>query len=454
MSMENNKLRVNDQNNSTTLSRIVVVMRHGERRDGAVDAPPEVDPPLTEYGVSQVEKVAERLRIMMGTKRVKKILLLVSPFLRTIQTAQELQRCGIGSSTPLIIDNTLCEVYGPTRIKSGTPPLLPERVVKSGCGELPNWGESIEMASHRFVDSLNRNILRYPDKHLLFVTHGDAIGAILNSFYPMRTVYEAEYLSFIALRMGNINVNGAGNDCYELIGSNGVQWLLDGPESSKKESSVIEVNGISGSGHSKTSNTGDPHGVAIATCGYAHTDFSRYMVGEDALTPETDHVVNDDKLNLVDIILVVLTVVSQCFTFFTWSNRVDAAVYVTTVVIVELFLFIPKVCPSRFPFLTTISTSMNGYSKACESQSALLGYTRGNLSVMDILLKWCAIAVKALLIFVFSVAFAFIVNIFLKQSFNMLHSYKMFFTTITNALVYFFFWTFNILRGSHEVSRL
>lgn len=178
--------------------QLVIVMRHGERRDHLPDAPNEADPPLTEEGKRNVALAADRIREAIGPSLARRLVLLTSPFLRTVETAEELQRNGIGSDrASSAIDNTLCEVFGPLRIKSNGPPDVTR---KEAYGSLPPWGESIQFASARFVDSFLRNAQEHPFEHLILVSHGDAISAVLSHFYPKRMVYETEFLSFVVMR--------------------------------------------------------------------------------------------------------------------------------------------------------------------------------------------------------------------------------------------------------------
>lgn len=135
----------------------VIVMRHGERRDNAPDAPAEADPPLTEAGKNDIAVAARRLKTYLGDEAAAGLVMVVSPFLRTLQTADLLQQCGIGSSHNITIDNTLCEVFGPSRIKATSAPKLPSHVMADAYGGLPNWGESIEMATERYVSNFLRN---------------------------------------------------------------------------------------------------------------------------------------------------------------------------------------------------------------------------------------------------------------------------------------------------------
>ncbi|KAG5492196.1 hypothetical protein GH5_01106 [Leishmania sp. Ghana 2012 LV757] len=138
-------------------SQRVVVLRHGERRDSAPDAPVESDPPLTEAGVAAIKTAAARLKRLLGEDEARRAALVVSPFLRTLQTAESLQHHGVGAAHAVVIDNTLCEVFGPSRIKTSRAPQLHTRSRSRAVGGLPVWGESIEAATERYVANFLRN---------------------------------------------------------------------------------------------------------------------------------------------------------------------------------------------------------------------------------------------------------------------------------------------------------
>ncbi|CBZ38223.1 hypothetical protein, conserved [Leishmania donovani] len=138
-------------------SQRVVVLRHGERRDSYPDAPAESNPPLSEAGVVAIKALAARLQHHLGKDAARSAALVVSPFLRTLQTAEALQHHGIGAAHSMVIDNTLAEVFGPIRIKASRAPKLPIPSKSCVVGRLPAWGESIEMATERYVASFLRN---------------------------------------------------------------------------------------------------------------------------------------------------------------------------------------------------------------------------------------------------------------------------------------------------------
>ncbi|XQJ31252.1 Histidine phosphatase superfamily (branch 1), putative [Leishmania guyanensis] len=268
-------------------SQRVVVMRHGERRDSASGTPAESNPPLTAAGVAAIQSVAARLKGHLGADAAYRAVLIVSPFLRTLQTAEALQHHGVGAARAMVIDNTLSEVFGPCRIKTQRAPQLQVPPLSHVVGALPSWGESIEKATKRFVANFLRNgdvyggyltatsfptdaslsgkdglpssqspVLesvprlnkgRLPPRNLppgalvsrntrnlsnmvddqpcdvILITHGDAISAVVSHFYPSRVVYEAEFLSYVIMRR-----HGVGNRVYHLEKSVGVNWLVEG----------------------------------------------------------------------------------------------------------------------------------------------------------------------------------------------------------------------------------
>lgn len=225
----------------------VIIMRHGERRDGQPTSQPENDPPLTEAGKKEVEVAAKAIKELFPLAETT-VQLISSPFLRARQTAEELQRNGVGVSTEVRIDNTLSEVYGPIRIKTGTAHEFEDpTIVEKGCGQLPLWGETLELASVRYCKSFinamnaieNKNRL-HKDRNKkivpMLITHGDALSAIMRYIYPNRVVYCADYLSFMVVR------SSSGLSNFSLTHSSGIFWLEDGEDNtrSSSQSSLLE----------------------------------------------------------------------------------------------------------------------------------------------------------------------------------------------------------------------
>lgn len=69
-------------------------IRHGQRADK--DGGHYDDIPLTEFGVNQAKESGKIMNELLQRSKISKVTLIVSPFLRTMQTAQEVAReCGI-----------------------------------------------------------------------------------------------------------------------------------------------------------------------------------------------------------------------------------------------------------------------------------------------------------------------------------------------------------------------
>ncbi|PWV02446.1 hypothetical protein C4B63_2g769 [Trypanosoma cruzi] len=423
--------------------QIIVVMRHGERRDGAVGSPPEVDPPLTENGILQIAEVAKKLQALLGVKRARKLLLIVSPFLRTLQTAQELQRCAIGELHHQIIDNTLCEVYGPVRIKSSTAPLLPDVIVKNGLGELPLWGETIELASKRYVNCFFRNCHRYSDKNLLLVTHGDAISAIMAALYPLRTVYETEYLSFIVFQRDSKSVSRGDLESCQLITSSGVQWLVDGPETSLAETNTLEADGFSGSGLLVRNSKPPPN---AGMCGYGCVDSNVGAIDGEWMTLNDSHGTNRHELASVSLIFRCMVIVSQWATIYLWSNKGNAAIYVIMVIAFELVSVLLHFKNLNRLRLGASLSRVELFHRLTRNQFSCVfcglspPFQRCTFSLCISLLKGLGISVLCM-------AAAFIASLFQNSGFiSMRHSYAEIFESVAKVSVFALFFLIDACR--------
>lgn len=224
----------------------VVIMRHGERRDGHPASQPENDPPLTESGKKDIVLAAEKIQKLFPFTE-KNVQLISSPFLRARETAQELQKNGVGVWNQIKIDNTLSEVFGPIRIKTGTVHEFADAtIVQRGSGKMPEWGETLEMASNRYWESLinvfnevaEENKSRKGRRNYILpvvITHGDALSSIMRCIYPNRVVYSAEYLSFMVIR----RFFRGSHFSFRVIHTSELYWIHEGVESQEHASDDI-----------------------------------------------------------------------------------------------------------------------------------------------------------------------------------------------------------------------
>ncbi|RHW70391.1 Histidine phosphatase superfamily (branch 1) [Trypanosoma brucei equiperdum] len=433
---------------TSAFTQTIVVMRHGERRDGSVDAEPEADPPLTEQGLANVSNAATELRNILGSRTTQNLQILTSPFLRTMQTAERLQKCGIGVRRQRIVDNNLCEVYGPLRIKSKEPPRLPDDVVVSGRGSLPLWGESLESATKRFADALQMNSRTYSEANLLFVTHGDALGAIVSALYPMRMVYEAEYLSFIVLRKNKIE-NSLASGCreFELVASKGVQWMITGPEDCDPQES-----GHAASEDSALGKKSDPFGQPR---GDSPLHISRRPFGaEDGASPINSHNLSNEEGRgcLLDFWLLfvfrVLAVASQApLFFFLETNLKDAGTYITVVLLLELIFFYASTTDERYFGFYQALVAVENFPAVCRrSYRSLSGGHGASTPRPNVLLVLCAASLKCFAIFAIASGAAAFLSLFPGIHFTMFDSYKMIFNSFWSALLVLFLLLFNFVR--------
>ncbi|OVA04670.1 Histidine phosphatase superfamily [Macleaya cordata] len=214
----------------------VVVMRHGDRIDNAEPlwvstAARPFDPPLAEPGKVRAFCTGRKLRNNLGFPIHR---VFVSPFLRCIQTASEVisALCAINddplemtsdnisidpSKVKASIEYGLCELLnreaiGPkmapkngnwgfnvseleSMLPAGTVDKSVDRVYK----ELPRWEESIMEGRARYLRVIRALADKFPSENLLFVTHGEGIGAAVTAFMKDTTVYGVEYCAYAHL---------------------------------------------------------------------------------------------------------------------------------------------------------------------------------------------------------------------------------------------------------------
>ncbi|URD89221.1 hypothetical protein MUK42_26317 [Musa troglodytarum] len=218
----------------------VLVMRHGDRIDHleplwVEHASRPWDPPLAQGGLIRAWTTGKRLRgVGFPIHRV-----LVSPFLRCLETAAEVMRAlccvvdddtrlrAMGTSQDAVLDPSrvkvsiefgLCEMLNSRAICRSVAPkdnkwfphmseleaLLPagtlDHSAESIYKELPQWEESLLEARKRYISVIQALSDKYPSENLLLVSHGEAIGASVASFLEDATVFEVEYCACCQLQ--------------------------------------------------------------------------------------------------------------------------------------------------------------------------------------------------------------------------------------------------------------
>ncbi|XP_018460391.1 uncharacterized protein LOC108831336 [Raphanus sativus] len=250
--MESAKAKINGHQN-------VIVMRHGDRADKReplwvviVTAVRPWDPPLVQDGKVQAFQTGQRIRSQVGFPIHRVI---VSPFLRCIQTAAEvvaalsavdLDHNAVSSKDVPSIENSTLKVaieFGlcdTGAIKKEVAPkdgkfdfkisdlqaMFPEGTVDinvdMACKELPQWEESVEDFKERYVSTLKVLADKYPSENLLLVTHWTGVGTILCKYFKDATKYLVNYCGSVELRRQVSKSNES--EEFEVITSHGVAF--------------------------------------------------------------------------------------------------------------------------------------------------------------------------------------------------------------------------------------
>ncbi|KAL2612679.1 hypothetical protein R1flu_024371 [Riccia fluitans] len=248
------------------------VMRHGERMDDADEvwaetAPRPWDPPLTEKGKYQAFVVGKRLkREGWNITRV-----LVSPFLRCVQTAAEVitALCLVDSSSDpsssreAVIDPSrvkvsfefgLSELMNARAIRrppeaatagasSGAIPwhlelselaaMFPagtfEPSVKSVWPQIPAWRESTADAHQRYASTLLSVANKFVRENVLCITHGQGVGVSVAEFQFL--VYAVDYCAHSHVQRPIYSFSSDGSFSageWELLTESGPSGVLYG----------------------------------------------------------------------------------------------------------------------------------------------------------------------------------------------------------------------------------
>ena len=218
------------------MPRFAVVIRHGERHDDVNNLPGVGDTALSDNAERMFPSVAQKLEEALGKVVMEHLVMYCSPFLRCRQTAELLRKYGVGKySPPTVIDNELCEVYGPVRIKCSEPP---KPWSKGSLGTPPKWGETIHDARDRFVEAFARHV-EESDESFCFAAHGDTVDAVYTGMFPTRQIYNIDYLGFICLELPK--PSSAGPEAPRVISMHGCDYFDDGGGDDDKPKAIVGV---------------------------------------------------------------------------------------------------------------------------------------------------------------------------------------------------------------------
>ena len=227
--------------------RLLLLTRHGERQDFVTPWTPkadwhEHDPPLSARGFQQAKELGAHIR--QSGIRVDRIL--VSPFLRTMQTALEIVRAldeqddAKTAVPPICLEFGVSEwhtFWSPHKLPRHTPRGLLQQMLKeealverhlsryfdiSFSSTYPDFmsklaeskgGESLAQMKERAKDAMARILERFPNEQLLLVGHAAskialARAAIGDDSYPLRAGVCS--LTMLALRPASASIASAG----------------------------------------------------------------------------------------------------------------------------------------------------------------------------------------------------------------------------------------------------
>ncbi|XP_009105525.2 uncharacterized protein LOC103831373 [Brassica rapa] len=248
--------------NTTDDYQNILMLRHGDRIDRINPLWPDTasrpwDPPLVQDGLVRAFQTGQRIRsqIQFPIHRV-----FVSPFIRCVQTASEviaalsavdLNPHAMSSKDVISIDKSklkvsiefgLSEMLNSMAIRPKVAPkdgkfdfkisdleaMFPEGMVDRDVDpvykEMPQWEETVEECTERFLGLVKTLADKYPSENLLLVTHGEGVRTTFATYKDV-AVYEVEYCACAELRRQVLSQEGsttAGD--FEVIGQAGIKY--------------------------------------------------------------------------------------------------------------------------------------------------------------------------------------------------------------------------------------
>ncbi|CAN8280223.1 unnamed protein product [Cochlearia groenlandica] len=240
----------------------ILMMRHGDRIDQIEPiwldtASRPWDPPLSHDGTVRAFRTGQKIRsqIRFPIHRV-----FVSPFVRCVQTASQVIAAlsavdfdpndvvsKIDNYNPKVcIEFGLSEMMNTIAIKPEIAPkdllfdfsiseleaLFPQGMVDHNVDsvykEMPQWGETVERCTDRFLNVVKTLADKYPLENLLLVTHGEGVRTTFATYKGV-DVYEIEYCACAELRRHVYSEDGfiKGGD-FEVVtslGQGGIKYI-------------------------------------------------------------------------------------------------------------------------------------------------------------------------------------------------------------------------------------
>ena len=160
------------------MTQTVWIARHGNRLDFVNPewfntAPKPYDPPLSEDGIIQARELATRL------KREKIAHIFASPFLRTVQTANEVAKV---LDLPIKLEAGICEWLNPDWMTE-TPETHPQKWLKQQYTLIdnsyqsrmqPRYPETEQKLYQRTADTVNKLVAEFSED-ILLIGHGASV---------------------------------------------------------------------------------------------------------------------------------------------------------------------------------------------------------------------------------------------------------------------------------------
>ncbi|ESQ44034.1 hypothetical protein EUTSA_v10006148mg [Eutrema salsugineum] len=233
-------------NSNTDGYQNILMMRHGDRIDKVEPlwldtAARPWDPPLVHDGIVRAFRTGQRIRSQIQFPILR---VFVSPFIRCIQTASEVIAAlsavdfdpnAVSSKDVLSVDKSklkvsiefgLSEMLNTIAIKPEIAPkdgkfdfmisdleaMFPDGMVDHNVDpvykEMPQWEETVEGCTDRFLNLVKTLADNYPSENLLLVTHGEGVRTTFANFKDV-DVYDVEYCACAELRRQVFSIDGS-----------------------------------------------------------------------------------------------------------------------------------------------------------------------------------------------------------------------------------------------------